>query len=186
MRLFAAIDIGPDVARRIEQVQKKISRDLNLSRRDVKWVRPDQIHLTLKFLGEVRDDAISEVCGVLTQTAAGVDGFDLQIRGVGVFGKPVRVVWAGIEACPALMKLQSKLENEFKTIGWKKESRGFTGHLTVCRVKNVAAGRKIASAAEVYEDEFFGSVSVDKLVLYESRLSPAGPEYSAACTAPLK
>lgn len=186
MRLFAAIDIEPEVMQRIEQIQKRIQRQLNLARRDVKWVRPDQIHLTLKFLGEVRDDAVTQVCDIITRAAAETEGFELQVQGVGVFGRPVRIVWAGIEPCPALMKLQAKLENEYEAIGWKKESRAFTGHLTICRVKNASAGRKIAGIIEAYQDEAFGPVSVDKLVLYESHLSPAGPEYSAVCTAPLK
>jgi 2'-5' RNA ligase len=186
MRLFAAIDIDSQVREQIERIQQQLKRELNLKGREVKWVRPGQIHLTLKFLGEVPDDAITEVCEVVTQTAARHSGFDIQVRGVGVFGRPARVVWVGIEPCPELMKLQSELEREFEKIGWARESRAFAGHLTICRVKTSAAGKKLADAIEKWNDEIFGSVWVRQAVLYESRLSSAGPEYSVVCTAPMK
>lgn len=186
MRLFTAIDIDPQVRDRIDQIQKQLKRELNLQGRDVKWVRPDQIHLTLKFLGEVRDEALTDVCKAVTQTAAQCDGFDLQVRGMGVFGRPARVVWAGTEPCPALVKLQADMENAFERIGWAKEARPFAGHLTVCRVKTAVAGKKLAAAVENLYDEIFGSVWVRQAVLYESRLSSAGPQYHAVCRAPLK
>ena len=84
------------------------------------------------------------------------------------------------------MKLQAELENEFDALGWDKESRLFAGHLTLCRVKNAAAGRKLAQIVENADEENFGSVWIEQVVLYESRLSSDGPQYSAVCTAPLK
>ena len=186
MRLFAAIDIEPQVQDRIERVQKRLKRDLDLSGNEVRWVRPGQIHLTLKFLGEMRDNLITQVCDVVTQTAAEYEGFDLRIQGLGVFGRPARVVWAGCEVPPELVEIQTRLENEVEKIGWDKEHRPFAGHLTICRVKNPAAGRSLAKAVEAYADEVIGCVSVDRLVLYESQLSRIGPEYNAVCTASLK
>ena len=186
MRLFAAIDIEPQVQDRIERVQKRLERELNLYEKEVRWVRPEQVHLTLKFLGDVRDSLIPQVCDVITGTASECEAFDLRIQGLGVFGRPARVVWAGCEVPPELIKIQTRLENEFEKIGWDKEHRPFAGHLTICRVKNPAAGRSLAKAVEAYADEVIGSVSVDRLVLYESRLSRTGPEYNAICTASLK
>ncbi len=186
MRLFAAIDIEPQVQDRIERIQQQLKRDLNRSGKEVRWVRPGQIHLTLKFLGEVPDSAITQVCDVTMRTAAEYEGFDLRIQGLGVFGRPARVVWAGCEMPAELMKLQTRLEDELEQIGWKKESRSFAGHLTIGRVKSAAAGVALAKAVEAYADEFIGSVSVDQLCLYESRLSRTGPEYNAVCTASLK
>jgi 2'-5' RNA ligase len=185
MRLFVAVDINSQIRERIEQVQRRLKKDLG-NDRGVTWVRPEQIHLTLKFLGEVRDAALTQVCDVVTRTAARYDGFEMQIRGLGVFGRPARVVWAGIEPCPPLMKLQADLESEFEKIGWAKENRAFAGHLTLCRVKSADAGRKLAGAIENAGEEIFGSVWVDQAVLYESRLHADGPEYSAICTAPMK
>jgi 2'-5' RNA ligase len=186
MRLFAAIDIDSQIRDRIEQIQRQLQRDLNLRGREVKWVRPDQMHLTLKFLGEVRDEMVTDVCQTVTQTAAQCGNFDLHIRGLGVFGRPARVVWVGTEPNPALAALQTAMDSGFEKIGWDREQRPFAGHLTVCRVKTAAAGKKLADAVDPWQDEVFGTVWVDKVVLYESRLSSAGPEYSAVCTAQLK
>ena len=186
MRLFAAIDIEPRLQGRIERIQHRLRRDLNLYGKGVKWVRPKQIHLTLKFLGKVRDNLIPQVCDVMMRTAAEYEGFDLQVQGLGVFGRPARVVWAGCQVPPELIKIQTRLENEFEKIGWDKEHRPFAGHLTLCRIKSAAAGRSLAKAVETYDDEVIGSVSVDQLVLYESQLSSTGPEYNAVCTAPFK
>ena len=186
MRLFAAIDIEPRLQDRIERIQQQLKRDLNLLGKEVRWVRPGQVHLTLKFLGEVPDRAITQVCDVMMRTAADCEGFDLQIQGLGVFGRPARVVWARCQVPPELIKLQTQLENEFKTIGWDKENRPFAGHLTICRAKSAAAGRKLAEAVQAYPDEFLGAVSVDQLVLYESQFGRTGPEYNAVCTARLK
>jgi 2'-5' RNA ligase len=185
MRLFVAVDMSSQVRDRIGQVQRRLKKELG-NDRGVKWVRPEQIHLTLKFLGEVRDAAITQVCDVVTRTAARYDSFEMQVLGLGVFGNPARVVWAGIQPCPVLMNMQTELECEFEKIGWARENRAFAGHLTLCRVKSASAGRKLAQAIENAGNEIFGSVWVDQAVLYESRLSADGPEYSAVCTAPLK
>lgn len=186
MRLFAAIDIEPQAQSRIESIQQQLKHVLNLSGKEVRWVRPEQIHLTLKFLGEVPDRVVTQVCDVMMRTAAECDGFDFRIQGLGVFGRPARVVWAGCELPPELIKLQTQLENGFEQIGWDKENRPFSGHLTICRVKSAAAGCKLAETVQAYPDEFIGTVSVDQWVLYESRLSRTGPEYNAVCTATLK
>lgn len=186
MRLFAAIDIDPQVRGRIEAVQKQLARQLNLTGRDVKWVRPDQIHLTLKFLGEVRDASAGQVCDAVIRTAGRFHSFDFEVRGTGVFGRPARIVWAGGAPCPPLIELQAALENEFSRLGWQKENRPFTSHLTMCRVKSASAGYKLAEAIEAYKDEPFGLVSVSSIVLYHSRLDPAGPQYSVVCTGALK
>lgn len=186
MRLFVAVDISSQVQDRIGQVQRKLKLAMADADRGVKWVRPEQIHLTLKFLGEVPDKTVTQVCDVVTRTAARYDSFEMQVHGLGVFGQPARVVWAGVEPCPPLMKLQAELENELDKLGWAKESRAFAGHLTLGRVKNAAAGRKLAPVIENAGGEIFGSVWVDQAVLYESRLHPDGPEYSVVCTAPLK
>lgn len=186
MRLFAAIDIEPQVLERIRQVQKCLREKTKLSGPEVKWVRPEQIHLTLKFLGEVRDEAIRAVCDVVTRTASRHEAFEFEVKGAGVFGRPARVVWAGMSPCPVLTALQRDLEAEFEKIGWPKENRAFTGHLTLCRVKSASAGNKLAAAIQEHENEVFGSVCADEVVLYDSKLSAGGPQYTAVCTGPLK
>ena len=186
MRLFVAIDIEPHVRIRIKQIQNRLAQTLDLSARQVKWVHPDQIHLTLKFLGDVKDAMLTQVCDVVKRTAAEFESFDLEVKGLGVFGQPARIVWAGTSECPPMMQLQAELESRFTELGWEMENRAFAGHLTLCRVKNAAAGRKLAAAIEPHENESLGLVGVTDIVLYESQLSSAGPLYTAVCRAALK
>jgi 2'-5' RNA ligase len=177
MRLFVALDMDAGVLERLADFQKKLRRQTALSGREVKWVRPEQMHLTLKFLGPVDDDDVTRVCTIVQETANRYDAFELTCRGVGVFGRPARVVWAAAEGGHTLKTLQRELDDRFTQAGWAAENRAFTAHLTLCRVKSAAAGRVLAEAIEAYEQEEFGSTWVDSLVVYESRLSAAGPEY---------
>jgi len=186
MRLFVAIDIEPHVRVRIRQIQNRLVRTLNLSDKHVKWVHPEQIHLTLKFLGQVRDDMLTQVCDAVKRTAGESESFDFEVKGLGVFGRPARIVWAGTSDCRPLMQLQATLEDRFAELGWDKENRPFTGHLTICRVKNAGAGRKLADTVEGYHDESLGMVSATEVVVYQSQLSSAGPLYTAVCRAALK
>jgi 2'-5' RNA ligase len=186
MRLFAAIDIDEGVRQGIAGVQKRLKEQLNLSGRQVKWVEPAQIHLTVKFLGEVRDDQITRVCDTLRRTSEHFSSFDFEVRGLGAFGHPARVVWAGISPCPALIALQRELEAQFEKLGWERENRPFEGHLTVCRVKNAKAGDQLAQAAQTYENEIFGQVSASEVVLYQSILGAGGPLYNVVSRASLK
>lgn len=186
MRLFAAIDIESNVRQRIAEVQRRLQEHLNLSGRQVKWVEPENIHLTLKFLGEVPDDQVTKVCDAVRRTAGQFAAFDFEVKGVGAFGRPARIVWAGTSHSPQMFKLQSDLENEFEKLGWEKENRPFEGHLTLCRVKTAAAGVQLSNAAEAYKDEFFGSVTAGEVVLYQSHLGSKGPSYIPISKASLK
>ena len=186
MRLFVAIDIEPHVRIRLKQIQNRLDQELNLSGKNAKWIHPDQVHLTLKFLGEVDDSSLTQICDIVTRTASEFEGFDFEVKGLGVFGRPARVVWAGISECPAIMALWARLESEFARHGWPGENRPFAGHLTVCRVKHVSAGRKLAEAVRSYEDESFGRVCAKEVVLYQSQLTSSGPVYSAVCRAALR
>lgn len=186
MRLFVAIDIEPHIRVRIKQIQNRLAGSLNLSDRQVKWVQPEQIHLTLKFLGEVGDGLLTQVCDAVQRTAADFDAFDFEVRGVGVFGRPARVVWAGVTACEPLKRLQKALDERFVELGWDRDERVFTGHLTVCRVKQAKAGRLLADSVGAYQDEPFGMVGVSDVVIYQSELTSSGPIYTPICRAALK
>lgn len=185
MRLFVAIDIDPSVRVAIEKVQQRLKRELNLSGRQVKWAAPEHIHLTLKFLGQVDDRDVMRICDAVTRTTAEFESFDFQVKGVGVFGRPARVVWAGISLCSPLLRLQTELDRKLTELGAPIENRPFAGHLTLCRVKNASAGRVLADAVGEYAEEFFGTVGAGEVVVYQSTLSSDGPEYSVVSRAAL-
>ena len=186
MRLFVAIDIEPHVRVRIKQIQNRLRQELNLSDKQVKWVHPEQIHLTLKFLGNVDDAALTSACDVVKRTASEFESFDFEAKGLGVFGRPARIVWVGISDCQPLKQLQAELEEQFSELGWDKENRPFSGHLTLCRVKNASAGRKLADCVGQYKNERLGLIAATEVVVYQSQLSSAGPLYTAICRAALK
>ena len=186
MRLFIAIDVDAAVLERAAAMQKTLRQATNLRSGEVKWVHPDQMHLTLKFLGPVEDDDVSRVCATVQETANRYDAFELTCQGVGVFGHPARVVWAGIDGGPTLKHMQHELDDRFTKAGWAAENRAFTAHLTLCRVKSATAGFALAAAVEPFKQEVFGSVWIDSAAVYESRLSAAGPEYSVISRSPLR
>ncbi|MFC1738404.1 RNA 2',3'-cyclic phosphodiesterase [Planctomycetota bacterium] len=180
MRVFIAIDINNEIRAAISDLQQKLKADADIKKHDVKWVRPENIHLTLKFLGETTDTQLLDVCNAVEQAVAGENGFHLEIASVGYFGGgSARVLWVGTRPeSDELCRLQKKIEEQLSQVGWPKEKRSFTGHLTLCRIKNTNAGAKLAQISEKYSDYNLGTISVDSVKVYQSRLTPKGPIYN--------
>jgi len=180
MRCFIAIDIPDDVRADLADLQKELAGRVDVHRGDLKWVDSDDMHLTLKFLGEVPDDQVAQVCNVTKDVAAQHPAFDFAIKEVGTFGgRSARVLWvgAGLKS-PELLQLQQDLEEQLAQAGWPKEGRQFSGHLTLCRIRNSKAGEKLAKLAEQYKDFDLGTVRAGAVCVYESELRPEGPLYT--------
>lgn len=186
MRLFIALDMDAAVLERMEALQEMLRQAAGLGSREAKWVRPEQMHLTLKFLGPVEDSDVTQVCAMVQETASRYEAFELTCKGVGVFGRPARVVWAGCEGGRTLAEMQRELDRRFTQAGWAAENRAFTAHLTLCRIKSAAAGFALTEASVPFEKEVFGSVWVDSVAVYESCLTSAGPDYRVVSRAPLR
>jgi 2'-5' RNA ligase len=180
MRCFIAIDIGKKLKAALVDLQRQLAEKANLSKNDVKWVAPEAMHLTLKFLGEVKDDRIVEVCNSVRDAAANNTSFELDIESVGHFGgKSARVLWVGTgRGSDNLCQLQEDIEQRLSSAGWPRETRKFSGHLTLCRVKNSKAGLKLAQMSEDYKDLNLGTISADSVTVYQSQLRPTGPIYT--------
>ena len=136
--------------------------------------------MTLKLLGEVKDDGIVELCDAVRDAAAGSKSFELDIESVGHFGgKSARVLWVATgRGSDNLCRLQADIEQQLSAAGWPRETRGFSGHLTLCRVKNSKAGPKLAQMSEDYRDLKLGTISADSVIVYQSQLRPTGPIYT--------
>jgi len=186
MRLFVAIDLDDAVIKRLAEVQDKLRQAAKLPSGSVTWVRPGQMHLTLKFLGPVEDADVPRVCAIVQETALRYEAFEAVCKGVGAFGSPARVVWAGVDGGATLKKMQRELDDRFTQAGWAAENRAFAAHLTLCRVKTASAGFALTAAAAAFAEEVFGSVWVDSIAVYESRLHSSGPEYQAISRAAMK
>jgi 2'-5' RNA ligase len=187
IRSFIAIELAGSVTARAKTLVDK----LKTPGVDVNWVAPAQMHLTLKFLGNVRDDEVADICRVVGDAVAGVDPFEIVCRGLGGFpgvAEP-RTLWIGIEqGTTELRELQSAVDNALKKeMGFAKEARGFTPHLTIGRVKGgTPEGRQQLADKLVQYADFDADLSVvEEAVIFASFLGRHGPRYEALAHCPL-
>ena len=179
MRLFIALNL-PDQVRQVLWSTVAPLRDLGVP---VKWMRPEGIHLTLKFLGEVPEEREPDLRAALERAAAGPGGarpLALAIGGFGVFPNSRRpaVVWVGVAPDPALELLQHRLEQEFATLGFPKEARAFRPHLTLGRATRSARPGDFRGLEEALAGlRFEETVLVPSVDLMQSTLQPGGSVY---------
>ncbi len=181
MRVFIAIDIEKKVLEAIARLQQQLQRKAKVNEKFVKWVEPNNMHLTLKFLGEIKDTELAQVCKITEQVTKKHSPFDLEIETAGYFGgASARVLWVGIKGgSEQLVKLANELDEGLSTIGFAKETRAFTGHLTLCRIKDFKAGVELAKIVDGLGPFKAGESAVEAVTVYQSELSKAGPTYTA-------
>lgn len=184
MRLFVAVDFPRDLRERMLEVTRPVrSKDLPL-----RWLGVDQLHLTLKFLGEVPRDDLSEARGILEEVASDYRPFDVGFREMGAFPtlRSPRVVWLGVEPVLELRSAKHDLEHAYARMGIERETRAFRPHVTVARVQGRSTTgtlRRLESLArEVTLDEEY---RVEEFHLVRSHLRPDGAEYETIHAAPL-
>ncbi|HMA44580.1 MAG TPA: RNA 2',3'-cyclic phosphodiesterase [Gemmatimonadales bacterium] len=176
MRLFVALTPPPPVQRAIWEAFRAVRlRDL-----PVKWVSPEGVHLTLKFLGEVPDERGDELIGAMGAAATGVRPISLVVRGAGAFPDPSRprVFWAGVEPDPLLELLAHQVESGFAALGFPTEGRPFRPHLTVGRARRNARPRDFEAMDRVLEGVRVEAEAVlDGVDLVQSKPGPEGSVY---------
>lgn len=176
MRLFIAVELSDAVRARLSAAQER----LRAAPCAVKWVKPQLMHLTLRFLGEVAPSRIPDLEAAMASAAEGVPPFEARVVGLGAFperGAP-RVVWAGIQDNGSLATLNRRLEEAARRLGFDPEQRPFSPHLTLGRVKDARGAPALRGLLDAQAAAHFGSCTITGLVLVESRLSPAGPSYT--------
>jgi 2'-5' RNA ligase len=180
MRCFIAIDIDKKIKSALSGLQRQLQDGVDVKKGDVNWVNPDNIHLTLKFLGEIKDEKVAEVCNIVKDVAGRNKSFELDIESVGHFGgRSPKVLWVGTcRGAENLLELQEDIEKSLALAGWPEEAREFAGHLTLCRIRNPAAGIKLAQVSEDYKDFKLGMMPADSVSVYQSELKPTGPVYT--------
>lgn len=184
LRAFIAIKLPQNIIASIDQVQNNLkSYGLKL-----RWVRPENIHLTLKFLGDISKSEIEKVSQALFDTADKHPLITLMVKGLGVFPsiKRPRVIWVGISGqTDQLVRLQKDIDTKLKNIGFPKEKRPFKGHLTLARAKENINSKKIFDAIKQFgkfESETFVAKNI---ILFKSELKSTGAVYSTLRSAPL-
>ena len=182
MRLFIAIELSDEV----KAMLRKTQRALTAFDRAVRWVGADQMHLTLKFLGEVPDARVEEITGATARAAQASSAFDIVVSGCGCFpdrGK-VRVVWVGVdEPSGALVACQDHCEARYADIGFPRETRAFSPHLTLGRVRDDGTGGRLREVIEGVPVEQCGQ-RVDALCVVQSTLTPQGARYAVVSRQP--
>lgn len=177
-RIFVGVDIT-DEARRAAAAYIDDLRS-NFSDVRVGWERPEKLHLTLKFVGDVPTSRISELSAAVAGVASRHRNFELSIDGTGVFPstrKP-RVLWLGVrDETSSLTRIQSEIETEFEKLGIEKENRKYSPHLTIARIREPERSRDLA---EEHAAASFAPVTfrVPAIVVFESKLQPSGSIYS--------
>lgn len=177
IRTFIAIEIPDEVREKINSLRQELGKD----RGGVSRVKTKSIHLTLKFLGHVEADRIEPIGRALERAGEGVNPFTLTVGGVGAFPNinSPRVVWVGVAAGEELKRLYENIEEELEKIGFEKERRAFHPHLTLLRIKSRDEGRRLSERIEEMKEGVEAAFSTDEVILFKSKLSPGGAEYSA-------
>jgi RNA 2',3'-cyclic 3'-phosphodiesterase len=177
IRTFIAIDLPPAVISLLGKVQE----ELKATGLRVKWVRPKNIHLTLKFIGNINPSDIDKICGAMTDAVDDIDGINLVARGVGVFPgiKRPRVVWIGLGGqIQLLFAMQRALEDNLEALGFEKEKRPFKGHLTLGRFKQTVHPDTIRQFLQEYANLSSEEFTVRRIILFRSELKPTGAVYT--------
>jgi 2'-5' RNA ligase len=187
MRLFLALDIDDPIRERITRFVDEVH---NFSP-DARWVKPESLHVTLKFIGEQPDDAVEKIKQAQTDVSAAAT--EIKFRGYGFFPTPksARVFWIGMESGPQLAQLAAAIDERMANLGIKKEDRAFSPHLTLARAaggsgsprwrKEDGPSRSFSflqeklSALPVPE---FGTMTPREFFLYQSQLSQKGSKYT--------
>lgn len=183
MRLFVAVHLPQEIRERLALVQERLRR----AQADVSWVKPANLHITLKFLGETEPKRLERIGPVLAEAARNVTPFSLAVAGVGAFGGRIpRVVWVGVrEGTAPLEALAGAVESGLARLGFPKEKRGFTAHFTLGRVRSPRNAEALLAAIRDEPTEPLGTVLVERFVLMQSELDPGGSIYTALERFPL-
>lgn len=177
IRTFIAIELPEKIIYTISKVQEEI-KSYGLK---IRWVRPENIHLTLKFLGDIKTADTEKVARAVSESATGYPALSLAVKGIGVFPgiKKPRVLWLGIsKQLDLLTALQKTLDEKLEAMGFPKEKRPFRGHLTLGRIKSVIDPKTLHDVLKEFiqfeSEPFFA----DRIILYKSDLKPNGAVYT--------
>lgn len=184
IRAFVAVPLPVGLVSVLTRTQRRLSTDLTAS-----WTRPEAMHLTLHFLGEVEVAVAERIGASLRAACARIPAFAVQARHLGTFPNPrrPRVLWAGIADGAPLITLQRTLVEPLRDCGLELDSRPYRPHLTLARFRKPLRRQHLSFLASILRDEQrdFGSVPVEEVRLYRSELLPDGARYTVLSTASL-
>jgi RNA 2',3'-cyclic 3'-phosphodiesterase len=195
VRAFIAIPLSAEIQKNLDEVSGQLRN--KLGNEVIRWVKSKNIHLTLKFLGDVEGTDIEPIKQILDDAAAQIDLFEFEVGGIGAFpsNQRARVIWIGIQAPGQLMELQKSIDLKTAALGYASEERSFSPHLTLGRVRKSTSVSKTSTAEDIRRiGQILQEVKVDKLGenrveavhLYKSELQPGGSVYTVLHRAAFK
>ena len=180
MRLFVALEIPDQVRDGFAALITELrGADSSFSKSRARWVRPENLHVTLKIVGHVDTGKLDAIRAALAEVRLD-DPVELRFRGLGFFpnGKRPRVFWAGIEASPNLAPLAGEIEVRLAKVGISGETREFAPHLTLARFEPPGISDGLSAIAQENVAREFGAVRTGEFHLFESKTKPSGAEYA--------
>jgi 2'-5' RNA ligase len=183
MRTFIAVELPENIKKKIEELQAPLKR----TNAFVSWVKPENIHITLKFLGEVPEEKINEVFSATEAALKETKKFKMNLKGTGAFPdfRRPRVIWIGTgKGGEELSNMSTKIEEEMEKIGFPKENRKFSPHFTIGRVKSPKGIEKLMELVKSTDFET-EDIEVNEVTVMKSQLHPAGAIYTPLKKIPL-
>lgn len=173
-RAFLAVETGEGF--RTEEILDELGR----SGADIKLVEPQNLHITLKFLGDTDEEKIEGIAKAMEESVRGIAPFETRFCGLGAFpnSRSVRVVWVGLLGAEPLALISRRLDDNLSPIGFARDQRGFSPHITIGRVRTPRRWGSLPAILARYPDRDFGSLRVERISLKKSVLGPKGPTYS--------
>jgi 2'-5' RNA ligase len=184
-RSFFAVELSKEITAGVRMIQGGLRERMV----GVRWVRPEGIHLTLQFLGEVDPDRIEGIVSKAEKGTEAIGPFTIGIRGCGGFPntKNPRVIWIGVDDPSGLLKkLQARVEEAMDGLGFAKEGRDYSPHLTLGRLHTGKGKGTVAQALDDIRESNLGTMEVREICLFRSHLKPTGAEYTKLKTIPLE
>ena len=189
IRAFIAIELPEGLKIELADLETQLKKN---SPPVIKWVDPNSIHITLKFLGEISTDSIEELMLAIEESARGIQPFQLEVRELGAFPglDRTQILWVGIKgAMEKIAELQKRIEANTAQLGFSRENRPFTPHLTLGRVRDGARPNELQRIGKLLSEINFSTlhhVDVQAIDLMKSRLTPTGAIYTCIGSVNLK
>jgi 2'-5' RNA ligase len=176
-RTFIAVDIP--VNDTVNSLLNKLRHELEDER--IKWIKPEQFHITLQFLGDTEEPLINSVDHALDRIAGNISGFTLKLTEFGVFKnlRNPRILWIGFVPSKELERLKYAVNDKMFSMGFEKPDKQFSPHLTIGRIKHLRNRHSLAEWIDKYREAELQEIRIEDFVYYESILKPEGPEYVA-------
>ena len=186
LRVFLAVELSLDLRRKVVELQRQLRESLPM----VNWVRPESIHLTLKFLGYVHTSMVETVLTAIEPIRTSQPPLTLEVQGLGVFPhlRRPRILWIGCTGdMSALLNLVSGIEGALNPLGFPCEGKPYYPHLTLARIKhdNSQVGSILTHSGLLEQSHSLGILRVDQITLFRSDVGPFGAEYRALWKVPL-